>query len=87
MFCVNINTAYLFYDKIHRREKVEITKELREEVKNNFEEMREYFNRRYTPKVRMKKECKSCSLKDICLPDLTKKQSVKSYYKEFMEVD
>lgn len=85
MFCVDIDTAYLFYDEIHRREKVEITRELREEVEEIFEEMHAYFKRRYTPKVKIKKACKSCSLKDICLPELTKKQSVALYYKNFME--
>lgn len=87
MFCVEIDTAYLFYDKIHRREKIEISKELREEAKMNFDEMREYVKRGYTPKVKIKKACKSCSLKDICLPKLSKKQSVKSYYADFMEGD
>ncbi|MBR3622209.1 MAG: CRISPR-associated protein Cas4 [Selenomonadaceae bacterium] len=87
MFCVNINEACLFYDKIHRREKVEITSELREEVQKAFEEMHQYFKRGYTPKVKIKKACKSCSLKDVCLPELTKRQSVASYYESFMEVD
>ena len=53
----------------------------------NFDEMREYVKRGYTPKVKIKKACKSCSLKDICLPKLSKKQSVKSYYADFMEGD
>jgi len=87
MFCVNIDTAYLFYEKIHRRDKVEITSELREEVGTVFEEMHEIFKRGYTPKVKIKKACKSCSLKDVCLPELTKKQSVQSYYDKFMEAD
>lgn len=87
MFCVNIDTAYLFYEKIHRRDKVEITSELLEEVETVFEEMHKIFKRGYTPKVKIKKACKSCSLKDTCLPELTKKQSVQSYYDKFMEAD
>ena len=85
MFCIDIDKAYLFYDEIHRREEVDITAELRQELEETFQEMHEYFKRGHTPKVKITKACKSCSLKDICLPKLTKKRSVATYYKSFME--
>ena len=42
-------------------------------------EKRRYYERRYTPKVKMGKHCTSCSLKEICMPRLAKTGSVKNY--------
>ena len=36
-------------------------------------EMREYYDRRYTPRVKPGKACESCSLSDACLPRLLRK--------------
>ena len=38
------------------------------------EEMHGYFERGYTPRVKPSKACRSCSLKDICLPVCTTKR-------------
>ena len=71
-----------------RREIVEITEELRNEVKLMFQEMHQYYERKYTPKVKTGKGCNSCSLKDICMPRLGKVSSVKTYMNQvFMEED
>lgn len=42
-------------------------------------EMNEYFARGYTPKVRPGKHCNACSLKEICLPALCRKNDVNEY--------
>lgn len=49
------------------------------------EEMHQYYNRRYTPKVKTNKRCTSCSLRDICLPKLNKSISVKKYIEQALE--
>ena len=85
MLCCDITEGYLFYDEIHRREKVKITKELRQKVFDMFEEMNDYFNRGYTPKAKYDKKCKNCSLKDLCLPKISKIRSVATYYKINLE--
>ena len=85
MLCCDITEGYLFYDEIHRREKVEITDELRQKVFDMFEEMNDYFNRGYTPKAKYDKKCKNCSLKDLCLPKMSKIRSVDTYYKMNLE--
>jgi len=36
-------------------------------------EMHDYFDRGYTPRVKPFKGCRSCSLADICLPNLQDK--------------
>ena len=41
----------------------------------------------YTPKVKTTPKCKSCSLKDICLPKLCKNISVAAYYSKNLGAD
>ena len=85
MLCCTISEGYLFYDEIHRREKVEITNDLRQKVVEMFAEMNDYFNRGYTPKAKYNKKCRNCSLKDLCLPKMSKVRSVNTYYKINLE--
>ena len=84
MFCTVISEGAVFYGETRRREAVEITEELRDEVKRMFLEMHEYYARKYTPKVKYSKSCNACSLKDICLPKLMKTVSVKSYIDQML---
>lgn len=79
MFSTVVNEGALFYGETRRREAIAITEELRCQVKEMFQEMHQYYERRYTPKVKWSKSCNGCSLKDICLPKLGKTISVKEY--------
>lgn len=63
MFSTTIEEGALFYGETRRREVVEITNELRNKVRNIFEEMHQYYKKGYTPKVKTGKMCTSCSLK------------------------
>lgn len=85
MFSTQIPEGAIFYGETRRREPVEITKELREEVWDVFREMHGYYSRRYTPRVKYSKSCNACSLKEICLPKLGKTGSVKSYIQRMLE--
>lgn len=87
MLCCKIPYGYLYYGEIRHREKVELTDDLRTEVRDMFQEMHEYFARRYTPKVKWSKSCNACSLKDICMPVLGKGKSAKKYIDSYMEDD
>ena len=80
MLCCRISVGYLFYDEIHRRQKVEITQDLRDFVLHTLAEMHKEYSRRATPKVKVTKKCRSCSLKDLCLPKLEKAVDVSDYY-------
>lgn len=84
MLCCEIPEAHLFYDEIHRRERVALTSQMRQQVRDIFEEMHGYWARGHTPKAKQTKKCRSCSLKELCLPKLAKKQSVESYYQTQM---
>lgn len=85
MFMTEIPEGALFYGETRRREQVEITEVLRNEVKSMFREMHEYYVRKYTPKVKYSKACNACSLKDIRLPKLGKAISVKSYMDKMLK--
>ena len=85
MLCCDISEGHLFYDEIHRREKISFTEQMRHDVRDIFEEMHGYYERGYTPKAKSSKKCTSCSLKELCLPKLSKKRSVESYYEACVE--
>jgi len=79
MLLCEVNEGYIFYNEIKRRLEVPITNEIKEKVMTLVKEMQSYYERRYTPKVKTGKFCDSCSLKNICLPKLMNKQTVKKY--------
>jgi CRISPR-associated exonuclease Cas4 len=68
--CRTIETAYLYYGEIRRRDSVDLADSLRDNVKSMFAEMHQYYRRNYTPRVKKTKFCNACSMKDICLPKL-----------------
>lgn len=84
MFSAEIPEGALFYGETRRRETIVITEELRRRVKSMVEEMHQYYNRKYTPKVKYGKHCNACSLKEICMPKLGKAVSVKKYMEQVM---
>lgn len=79
MLACRINEGSLFYGETKRRVKVEFTEDMRNCVKNALQEMHQLYQRGYTPKVKTNKGCRLCSLKEVCLPELEKKESVKDY--------
>lgn len=85
MFSATVSAGALFYGETRRREVVEFTDDLRNEVRDMFEEMHQYFRRGYTPKVKTGKMCSSCSLKELCLPKLNKPVSVRSYIAQMLK--
>ena len=87
MFSTEVPEGAVFYGETRRRETVVLTEELRQEVRSCFLEMHEYYRRGYTPKVKRRRACSSCSLKEICLPGLSKTESVKTYLSHILEED
>lgn len=87
MFCTDIAEGALFYGETRRREAVDISEDLRQEVKAMFREMHQYYDRKYTPNVKYSKSCNACSLKEICLPKLGKAGSVKTYIHQMLKED
>ena len=87
MLGCEIKDGALFYGEIRRRDNVQFTEELRQRVKDYLKEMHDYYKREYTPKVKTGKSCNACSLKEICVPKLSKAKSVKAYLQKKMEED
>lgn len=79
MLLCEVDTGYIFYNEIKKRVEIPLTMKRKNRVKSMVSEMYEYFSKRYTPKVKTGKHCHNCSLKNICLPELMNKQSVKRY--------
>lgn len=79
MLLCEIDKGYVFYNEIKHRVEVPLTEMEKNKVRSIVAEMQDYYKRRYTPKVKTGTFCKNCSLQNICLPNLMKKRSVKSY--------
>ena len=79
MLCCDIPHGALYYHELRRRVPVEFTQELRSEVKVLLQEMHDLYHKRYTPRVKPTKSCNACSLKELCLPKLSRLKSVSAY--------
>lgn len=79
-----VQVGALYYHEIRRRVEIEITEELKNQVRETAKRMHDYYKRRHTPRVKTGKHCQSCSLRHICLPELLTKESVASYMKRMM---
>ena len=84
MLGATISEGALYYGEVRRRMKVIFSEELRSQVKETFEEMHRLFERKYTPKSKAGKRCNACSLKEVCMPGLFSRQSVKEYIREVL---
>ena len=84
MLVCEILAGYLFYGEVRRRTEVKFDDVLRQKVVNAFDQMHEYSNRGYTPKVKYRKGCNACSLNGICVPKMSKytNNTVRSYIRE-----
>lgn len=87
MLCCDIPEGDLFYGETHRRKVVTFDESLRKTVKEKLDEMRDLFERGYTPKVKRQKGCANCSLADICLPKMDMSGSALRYLKKHIEED
>ena len=85
MLCCDIPEGALFYGEIRRREAVPFSDELRAQVREQLAQMHELYKKGHTPKAKPAKRCAACSLKELCLPELTKKRSVSAYLKAALE--
>ena len=82
MLLCEIPEAFLFYGETKRRLKVPLDIKLRERVRAIVKEMHEYYDKRYTPKVKQSKRCKSCSMNELCIPKLCQNPSAINYIRK-----
>lgn len=79
MLETSILKGFIFYFETRRREEVIFSNEMRAMLYRSIEEMHSYMEQGFTPKVRAKSRCKSCSLKNTCLPEISKNKNVNEY--------
>ncbi len=79
MLLCDILRGSLFYGENRRRTEIEFTESLRKQVRDMTKEMHDLWKKGYTPKVKAKKGCNACSLKEICVPKLGRAESVNKY--------
>ena len=84
MLSCSIMKGALFYGEIRRRNEITFGEEYRNQVRKIFLEMHQYFEKRYTPKVKWSKACNACSLKETCVPFLGKSKSVQDYIRSYV---
>ncbi len=87
MFQTSIPDGYLYYGENRRRSYVEFTDNLRGEVKKITEEMHDLFTKGYTPNVKPTKQCKACSLENLCVPKLQKTIKVREYIEQSIKAN
>ena len=76
----------LYYGETRRRETVELGEKLRVEVVQLAGHMHQLYREGVTPQPDMKPSvCRSCSMKDICLPKMRSKSSASSYWRDVLE--
>lgn len=85
MLCCDIPEGALYYGELRHRQAVAFTPELRGVVEGAAQEMHQLYTRGYTPKVKPRKGCSACSLRDLCVPKLIRKSSVAAYLRQELE--
>ena len=71
MLKTDIAQGFIFYGKPRKRQQVDFTDTLRKQTKMIIEELHKLTAERVTPKAKYGKKCKSCSLFEVCLPEIT----------------
>lgn len=85
MFVIDIPEGAIYYGETRKRLVVALTDELKNQVRAAVSEMHDLLIRGHTPKVKPKKACQGCSLREICNPGLLSRGSAKGYIREVLE--
>lgn len=85
MLCCNVEEGSLYYGETRRRKKVEFSGEMRHRVEELLREMHNLYRRGWTPKVNTSNRCRACSLKEICIPKLSRSVQVSTYINRSLE--
>lgn len=87
MLCCKIPFGYLYYGEIRHRVKVSFDEELRSRTESIIAEMHKLYKAKHTPKVKRRKACNACSLKNICLPVICGNKNAAAYVNDLLAED
>ena len=85
MYQIHIPEAALYYHETRHREVITMSDELRQLTASLSRQMHQMFESGQTPKAVEHKGCRSCSLIDVCSPELARKASVAHYLKKMLD--
>lgn len=85
MYGIHIPEAALYYHETRHREVVTIDEPLRKLTYELSDAMHRTFESGFTPKAEERRSCRSCSLIEICAPELIKKTSASYYLKKMLD--
>lgn len=84
MLDLRIGQGALYYGKTRHRKDVEFNESLREETEKTALSVHQLFTAGITPEVEYGPKCKSCSLRDLCVPHSRSRYSRASNYLDRM---
>lgn len=87
MFVTSIPEGAIYYGQTKRRQAVTLTEGMHADVREAACEMHRLFASGQTPKVRPKKACGNCSLREICMPDLMTARSAADYVAKVLALE
>ena len=79
MYGINIPYGALYYDEVKHRETIAISDGLRRTTQQCAKQMHDIFKSGIMPKPVKASHCRNCSLKDICMPEMSDCTQVKTY--------
>ena len=79
MYGINIPYGALYYDEVKRRETIAISEALRRTTRQCAKQMHEIFQSGVMPQPIKAPHCKNCSLKDLCMPEMSSCTQVATY--------
>ena len=79
MYDINIPYGALYYDEVKHRETIAISDGLRRTTQQCAKQMHDIFKSGIMPKPVKASHCRNCSLKDICMPEMSDCTQVKTY--------
>lgn len=80
MLNLQIDYGYFFYGEIRHRHKIEFNVTLRTRVRQLAKRMHELFEKGETPLPKKQKNCRYCSLVNLCTPTLSEKRRAVGRY-------
>lgn len=82
VYNIIINEGAIFYGETRRRDIVIFDENLRSKVKALVNHMHDIYEKGILPHAEKQPYCRSCSLKDICMPDVASVTSASDYIKD-----
>lgn len=86
MFACEVSVGYVFHAASKRRREVIFDWRLREETKRVIEAVRELLRDAVTPAAELKPRCDGCSLRGVCMPEVTGSETARreNYAKDLL---